>query len=201
MAHDTRGIAQHLVGDRAALDQYPLLLHHVDEQRVLVEGEGVAQPSRAEEHGVEEVVVRGVAVAEALAGVEEEGDVDALGGAGAAEPEELGREVLKRAAKIFLSYQVVACDEGRVALLDFDALRHVFVELYQCLEWSRSGEVGLTIYDCASRMVSHRRPYYPRAPETLTLIAGHEVFDDLMQDTCECQTSLFRRVFSFECER
>ena len=52
--------------------------------------EGVADAARAEEDGVEKVLVRGVAVAEAFPCVEEEWDGEVFFRAAFAEPEEFG---------------------------------------------------------------------------------------------------------------
>lgn len=53
MRSDARGVAQNLVGDGAALDEDVLLLGAREEQRVFVEGEGVAETAGGEEEGVE----------------------------------------------------------------------------------------------------------------------------------------------------
>jgi len=59
---------------------------------VLVEGESMAEATSPEGDGVEKVFVHGVAVAEGLASMEEEGDVEAFFSAALLEPEEEGRE-------------------------------------------------------------------------------------------------------------
>ena len=55
--------------------------------------EGVADAARAEEDGVEEILVRGVAVTEAFPRVKEEWDGEVFFGAAFAEPEEFGDEI------------------------------------------------------------------------------------------------------------
>ena len=122
--HDGAAQPEDLVGDRARLDEDLLLLDHVDEERVLVEGESVTDAAGAEEDGVEEVFVHRVAVAEGLACVEEEGDVDSGFGTLLAEVEEERGEVGEGAAEIFLSDDVVTCDHFWELELHFDTLVH-----------------------------------------------------------------------------
>lgn len=110
MRHDAAAEPQHLVADGAALYEDSFLLDHVDEERVLVEAEAVADAAGAEEEGVEEVFVDAVAVAEGFARVEEEGDVDAFDGALFAEPEEFWEERGEGAAGVFLADEVEAAD-------------------------------------------------------------------------------------------
>lgn len=103
MTHYTPAEAQHLVTNGTALDEDFLLLDHIDEERVFVEAEAVADSAGAQEEGVEEVFVDGVAVAEGFARVEEEGDVDVREGALFAEPEEFGEERGEGPAHVFLA--------------------------------------------------------------------------------------------------
>lgn len=49
MAHDACGVAEDFVGDGTAFYEDGFLFHEVDEGRVFVEGEGVAETASAEE--------------------------------------------------------------------------------------------------------------------------------------------------------
>lgn len=124
--HDGAAQAKYLVGYGTRLDEDLLLLDHVDEEGVLVEGESMADAAGAEEDSVEEVLVDRVAVAEGLACVEEEGDVDTGFGALFTEVEQEGGEIGERAAEVFLSDEVVACDHVWEFELHVDTLVHAW---------------------------------------------------------------------------
>ncbi|KUI58431.1 hypothetical protein VP1G_11018 [Cytospora mali] len=127
VAHDGAAQAEDLVGDGARLDEDALLLDEVDQERVLEEAEAVADAARAQEHRVEEVVVRRRAVPQRLARVEEEGH--ALGHALVrqllAEPEQLRQHVGQRPAQVLLPDEVVARQEVRELHLGGDGVVHV----------------------------------------------------------------------------
>ena len=86
----------------------------------------MAHAAGPQQHRVEEVVVRRVAGAERLARVQEERQLDALGGALRPEPEELGQEVGVGAPEILGPDEVVAGDEVWEGELGGDAVVHVF---------------------------------------------------------------------------
>lgn len=108
MGQNTRREPQDLVRDRTHLETDIAFATELQEVRVLVEGEAVADAFGAEEDGVEEVFVGSVAVAEGLAGVEEEWEVDVFEAAVFAEPEEVWEVVFVRAAEVFLADEVEA---------------------------------------------------------------------------------------------
>ena len=143
---DARGQPEHFVRDRARFDQDLFLADHGDQQRVFVEREAVADAACAEQDRVEEVVVGQIAVAEAFAGVEEEGDFEGLLGAGLAEPEEEWDEGDQRSAFVFLRDEVEAGDYAGVRAFGRDAVLHV-------------GDEGLVGHG------ADRRPEDPGVPE------------------------------------
>jgi len=123
----------------------------------------VADPAGAQEQGVEQVVIGRVAVAERLAGVEEEGNLDALHGALLPEPEELGKQVGQGAAVILGANEVVAGDEVRPGELGGDAVVHAL--------------------DDGARVVGPERgPDDAEAPERLALLCGFEPGRLLLED-------------------
>jgi hypothetical protein len=105
------GQTQNLIRDGTRLDEDFLLLDHVDQKRMLVQTEAVADTAGAEEDCVEEVLVCGRAIAKAFTCVEEKGDVNAFLETALFEPEELWEEIGERTAKVFLSDHVEAAYE------------------------------------------------------------------------------------------
>ena len=162
VAHDGAAEAEDFVADGAALDEDALLLDEVDEERVLVQTEAVADTPRAQKHGVVQVVVCLAPRTQTLARVEEEGDVDALLGALLAEPEEFREEVAQGPAAVLLSDQVVTRDEVRVCDLGRDALIHV-------------------VDDVARGEPADAAPDDAESPEPLAFGRVPELFDLLVQ--------------------
>jgi hypothetical protein len=60
--------------------------------------------SRFEEDSIEEILVSGIAIAKAFAGMEEEGQCDFCGSALRAKPQELRSEVPECPAEVFLTH-------------------------------------------------------------------------------------------------
>jgi hypothetical protein len=91
---------------------------------MLEEREAVADAARVEQDGIEEVLVCGVAVAECLARVKEERNIEALFDTPLLEPEDFGYEVLQWTTEVFLSNKVETGDEVWMGFLDVYALLH-----------------------------------------------------------------------------
>ena len=64
-----------------------MVFDHVDEERVLVKGEPVADSSSSQQDGVKQVLVCVIAIAQTFPSVEEKGDVNPLLGTLLLEPE------------------------------------------------------------------------------------------------------------------
>jgi hypothetical protein len=86
MRHDTCRIAKDFIGNWTGLHEDVLLFAVIDEERVFIEGECVAETTGAQEDGGVEVLIGGCSATDGFAGVQEERDVYVLSGAFFLEP-------------------------------------------------------------------------------------------------------------------
>lgn len=128
----------------------------------------MADAARAEEDSIEEVLIDRVTVAEGLAGMKEEGDVNTSFSALFTKVEEQGREIGERAAKVFLSDEVVACDHFREFALHLYALVHTCLGVL-VVEGRGRGGARLTIYNSAVVEGTYGGPDHAYAPKVLAL--------------------------------
>lgn len=96
----------------------------LDQIRVLVQRESMADTAGVEEHRVVKVVVRRVAIIQRLPGMEEVRDLKVESLSLLAEPDEFGGEVNEGTAQVFLRDKVVAAKEIREILLALEGYLH-----------------------------------------------------------------------------
>lgn len=105
------------------------VVHTVDEKRVLIEGETMANSSGPKENGIKQVLVGITSITKRLSSVEEERNFNPFLNALLFKPEEFWKQIFQRSTWVLLADQIITGDQMWVCEFDCNTSVHVLHDL------------------------------------------------------------------------